>query len=67
VATAEDTILRKLEWCRAGGEASERQWNDILGVLRTAGPGLDAAWLRHWAGRLGVDDLLERLWKEAGL
>jgi len=26
IATAEDTILRKLEWYRARGETSERQW-----------------------------------------
>ena len=35
VASPEDTILAKLEWYRAGGETSERQWSDILGVLRT--------------------------------
>src|SRR5262249_17783338 len=34
VATAEDTVLRKLEWYRAGGETSERQWNDLRGILK---------------------------------
>jgi hypothetical protein len=64
VATAEDTILRKLEWYRAGGETSERQWNDLRGVLKVSGPHLDLVYLRHWAPFLKVDDLLERLLAE---
>jgi len=64
IATAEDTILRKLEWYRAGGETSERQWNDLRGVLKVSGPRLDLAYLRQWAPNLKVDDLLERLLAE---
>ena len=64
VATAEDTILRKLEWYRAGGETSERQWNDLRGVLKVSGPRLDLAYLRQWAPYLKVEDLLERLLAE---
>jgi hypothetical protein len=67
VASAEDTILRKLEWYKAGGEASERQWNDLRGVCRTAGGSLDVAYLRRWAGYLEVADLLESLLVECGL
>lgn len=61
VATAEDTVLRKLEWYRAGGETSERQWNDLRGVVRVSGDKLDRDYLQHWAKYLKVDDLLERL------
>lgn len=64
VATAEDTILRKLEWYRAGGETSERQWNDLRGVLKVSGPRLDLVYLRQWAPYLKVNDLLERLLAE---
>ncbi|HEU5021830.1 MAG TPA: hypothetical protein VFT60_08055, partial [Bryobacteraceae bacterium] len=32
ISSMEDTILRKLEWFRAGGEISERQWSDIAGM-----------------------------------
>lgn len=64
VATAEDTILRKLEWYRAGGETSERQWNDLRGVLLVSGAKLDLAYLRQWAPFLKVDDLLEKLLAE---
>jgi hypothetical protein len=58
-ATAEDTVLRKLEWFRRGGEVSERQWSDVVGVLKVA-RNADRVYLRTWAGQLGVADLLER-------
>jgi hypothetical protein len=67
VATAEDTILRKLEWYRAGGETSERQWNDLRGVCAAAREHLDVAYLRKWAGELKVDDLLQTLLAEFGV
>lgn len=65
VATAEDTLLRKLEWYRKGGEVSDRQWQDVLGVLRLVRSGLDRDYLELWAPRLGVDDLLRRAMHEA--
>jgi hypothetical protein len=59
-ASPEDTILSKLEWYRLGGEVSERQWRDILGVLKTRAGELDLAYLQTWAGELNIGDLLER-------
>jgi hypothetical protein len=67
VASPEDVVLRKLEWYRAGGEVSERQWGDVVGVLKVMGDGLDWLYLREWAGRLGVSDLLKRAMGEAGI
>lgn len=64
VSSAEDTILAKLEWFRRGGEVSERQWGDVLGVLRVA-VGLDETYLRRGAVELGVADLLARALVEA--
>lgn len=64
VDTAEHTVLRKLEWYRRGGEVSDRQWRDVLGVLRAKGERLDQQRLDVWAQRLGVADLLERARKE---
>lgn len=64
-ASPEDTILSKLEWYRLGGEVSERQWRDILGVLKTRAGELDLDYLRQWGADLKVSDLLERALKEA--
>lgn len=64
VASAEDTVLAKLEWFRAGGETSERQWSDVVGVLKVA-THADEAYLRTWARELGVEDLLETARSEA--
>jgi hypothetical protein len=66
VKTAEDTVLRKLQWFRSGGEVSERQWRDVLGVLAASGAALDRAYLLRWAAVLGVTDLLERAIGEVG-
>ena len=60
VASPEDTVLSKLEWFRAGGEVSERQWADVVGVLKTGWGGLDRDYLARWASSIGVQDLLER-------
>ena len=60
VATAEDTVLAKLRWYRAGHETSSTQWNDVLGVLGTTQSSLDLEYLHTWAGKLGLEDLLQR-------
>ncbi len=60
VASAEDTILSKLVGFRKGGEISDRQWHDILGVIQVQADRLDQAYLRTWAANLGVSDLLAK-------
>ena len=66
VTSPEDTILAKLEWYRMGGEVSDRQWRDILGVLKTQAGELDLDYMRKWSVELKVPDLLDRALKEAG-
>ena len=65
-ASAEDIVLAKLEWYRMGGEVSERQWRDVLGVLQVQGSRMDRKYLRNMAVELNVTELLERAFKEAG-
>lgn len=64
VATAEDTVLAKLQWYRAGNETSSTQWNDVLGVLATSRTSLDFRYLETCANRLGLTDLLQRAFAE---
>ena len=65
-ASAEDTVLAKLEWYRKGGCVSEKQWRDLLGVLKVQSNSLDRAYLNRWAACLEVSDLLTRALTEAG-
>ena len=64
VKTAEDTILRKLEWYRLGGEVSDRQWGDVLGILRTQDDRLNLDYLQSRSQTLRVEDLLARAVEE---
>lgn len=64
VKSAEDTVLRKLQWFRDGGGVSDRQWSDVLGILMTQGGRLDESYLRTWADELGVTELFDRALRE---
>jgi hypothetical protein len=63
LASAEDTILSKLEWAKKAGR-SEKQIDDAAGVL-AVNPGLDRAYVERWAADLGVSDLWREISGEA--
>jgi len=71
--TAEDIILQKLTWYKLGF-GSEKQWRDILGVMKLQGEKLDLAYLSHWivtrrhnyAETLGVLESLNRGLTQSG-
>jgi len=64
VASVEDMILAKLQWYRKGGEVSERQWTDVLSLIRV-NQAVDLSYVHAWAERLGIRDLLHRALLEA--
>lgn len=63
-SSPEDIILSKLEWYQMGGQVSERQWNDIIGVLKVQGKTIDIDYLRKWATEINVLDIFEKALKE---
>ncbi|MCL4849364.1 MAG: nucleotidyl transferase AbiEii/AbiGii toxin family protein [Acidobacteria bacterium] len=67
VVSPEDIVLQKLIWYREGCEVSDRQWRDVLGVLKLQGDRLDLAYLRDGARAGKTAVLLERALSEAGL
>jgi hypothetical protein len=67
IVSAEDMILLKLEWYRMGGGTSDRQWNDVQGMIKLQADNLDVAYLRRWSAELGVTDLLEKALQESVL
>ena len=66
-ASAEDIVLAKLRWYRESGVGSDRQWNDVLGVLKVQGASLDREYLKEWARGLKLTDLLQKALDDAGL
>jgi hypothetical protein len=65
VKSAEDTVLRKLQWFVSGGGASGRQWTDVVGILKVQVGRLDMDYMRRWAASLGIEEHLERALREA--
>jgi len=64
VTTAEDILLAKLSWYNEGGRISDRQWNDITGLI-AANTAMDWPYVNDWATRLGLADLLQKARNDA--
>jgi len=66
VSSAEDIVIQKLVWYRAGDGASDRQWRDVLGVLKANRGALDVGYMRRWSTDQGVADDLAKALAESG-
>lgn len=65
VTSAPDVILRKLWWFRLGNETSERQWNDVVSVIRVQRSALDTQQLVADAAMVDLEDLATRALRSA--
>ena len=59
-SSAEDIILNKLQWYEMGDKVSERQWLDVTGVIKVQGKNLDLEYLRKWAEKFDLLNLLKK-------
>jgi hypothetical protein len=57
--TAEDVIITKLRWSRAGARAKDA--GDVAGILAVQRNSLDLDYIRHWLDRHGTRELFEPL------
>lgn len=64
VVSPEDIILLKLQWYKQADCSSERQWNDVLGVIKIRKKEIDIEYLRKWSCILGINELLQNALKQ---
>ncbi|MFM7225515.1 MAG: hypothetical protein ACKO1Y_08835 [Actinomycetota bacterium] len=67
VTSAEDQVLRKLDWYRQGGSISDRQWRVVVGILRVHGAAVDLEYLTTTAQACGIADDVRSAMAEADL
>lgn len=65
IATPEDTIISKLIWRRKS--QSDKQWRDILGILKVQQERLDFGYIQGWVDKFKIDQDWQRAKIEAGV
>ena len=65
IASAEDIILQKLRWGK--GSKSEKQWRDVLGIIKLQSKNLDYGYLTEWAENLDLVADLSEVLTQAGI
>ena len=66
-SSPEDIIISKLQWYELGGKESERQWLDVIGVIKVQADSLDKKYLQNWTKKLGIYELLKNAFNDAGI
>ena len=64
-SSPEDIIIAKLQWYKIGGFVSERQWLDVIGVIKVQGDLLHKKYLKRWSKKLGLSSLMQKAFGEA--
>jgi hypothetical protein len=67
VTSPEDQVLRKLDWFRQSGSVSDRQWRDVVGILRVHGVTLDRSYLSESAAALHLSSEFDEACRQAGV
>jgi hypothetical protein len=65
IASPEDIVLAKLLWRQQS--QSQKQWTDVLGILKVQAEHLEQSYLTEWAENLGLTDDLNLAFTEAGI
>ncbi|MEO1296429.1 MAG: hypothetical protein AAFW75_11605 [Cyanobacteria bacterium J06636_16] len=65
LASPEDVVVNKLRWGQRS--QSDKQWRDVLGVLKTQQGDLDYEYMHHWAAEFDLSEALERATLAAGV
>lgn len=63
----EDIIISKIKWFEMTERTSERQWLDIIGVLKVQNTKLDIDYMKHWCNKLNLISLLEAALKDSDI
>jgi hypothetical protein len=66
-SSPEDIIINKLLWYESGSRVSERQWLDVLGVIKIQSKNLDFEYLLKWADKLHILELLKTALLDSGI
>lgn len=66
-SSPEDIIIQKLQWYKMGGLVSERQWLDVIGVIKVQKDSLEKKYLERWSRKLGLSSLLKDAFDAAGV
>ncbi|MEG4058898.1 hypothetical protein [Microcoleus sp. Pol7_B2] len=66
IYSPEDIVLQKLSWYKLIPGGSQKQWRDVLGVLKVQGERLDLGYLNQWAVTLQLTDLLSGALLQSG-
>ena len=65
IASAEDVLVAKMEWAKAG--QSVRQLEDCANLIRVRWDELDRAYIEHWVTQLGLKEQWESAQRMAGV
>lgn len=65
LASPEDLVINKLRWGRQS--QSQKQWRDVLGILKAQQEQLDYEYMHRWAAEFDLSESLEQATVEAGV